>query len=718
MMDASLENKKGVKVNKKYFLIVIVSFLLMIFQFLLSKELLLLNGPYLFRIVIPLVLIGYGIGSALSGARLFKDHFHVKILVALSFAIICSAFILTRILILERFSSLGCYFFGLVWPFIVFGIYFGRVYSEAEDLRKVFLANGFGLMLGAVFSGKVFRFMDWAGGLLFICLLLLLSALFFERKFRRITLSALILTILLFFHFNLFNPANPISSDFLFFAPGGKSIWHKNTELVRTDLLKTKDNFIIFTDGFAPTNIYHYGGYFPSGTGNSNFPAIPYGLRKYNSVLVIGTGGGSDLANALGDDVPNITGLELNPATVSLMKGRFKEYSGGIYSHPAVKIINQEGRSYVQNTSDIYDLIVLQGTDTATLGSFGSFTSSANLSAYLYTKEAIKRYWQILSDKGVLFICRGGPKSKRNPHFLSISQIYNTIEESNVAEDLNKHVFMTETDLKGSDMVFYSILLSKSYLKEDEYERLRSVSQRILQFSQVQEEVARLWGEDSKFTNSGAMSDNKPSFYNFGDWRKDMYGLWNIIALMLFFIIVICLFRKDIGVRKVFLFVLLGIGYIAIEISVAERMLLFLRNPAYSMQVVLSSFLLFGGLGGYFGTSLKKERIRLYSLFLFLAVIIYAGIFNLLYRYQLPSSQTGRILLSFLISGPIGFFAAVPFAIALSKTKEKRIMYAIDAVATVIGTLLIFFIHKYFGFNMGFALAGSVYFMVFLLGYV
>ena len=699
--------------NKKYSLIIIISFVLMVFQFLLSKELLFLRDMGLFRIVIPLVLIGYSAGSALSKIKLFRTHFNIKILIAISSAIVVSAFILVRILVLEKFSSLICHFLGLIWPFIFFGIYFGRVYSETEDLRKVFLANGFGLMLGALFSGKIFRFMEWEGGLLFICLLLLLFAFFFEKVFKKMILSVIFITVLVF-HFNLFSPDNPISFGFSFFAPDGKIVETENTELVRTDLVKTKDGYSIFTDGDAPTPVcYNPNAYFTEGIDaeicKDSFPNIPYIFRKYDNVLIIGTGGGCDLANAVRADASNIVGIELNPVTVSLMKEEFKQYSGGIYFHPAVKIINEEGRSYVQNTRDSYDLIVLLGTDT---GTTSSFVSSTTLESYLYTKEAIKRYWEALSDRGILFICRGLPKMVQHQGLLEILKIYKAAEEGNFSKDVKKHIVIIKSEPKEEIVITHNILLSKTKFTKNEYAKLSSTSQQILHFPGIKDEIRSLWMENSKFFNLAATSDNKPSHYNFDYWQSEIHGLLFIVVPLLFLTFLISFLRKDIGISKGIFFVLLGIGYIAVEISIAEKMLLFLRNPAYSMQIVLSSFLLFGGLGGYFGASLKKGRIGLHSWILFLAIILYVGIFNLLYKYQLPNSQTGRIIFSFLLIGPISFLTAIPFAIALSREEKRHIMYAIDAVGTTVGTFIIFFLHKHFGFNIGFAWAAFIYLML------
>lgn len=706
--------------NKKFFLIIIISFSFMVFEFLLSKELMFLRDIGI-QIVIPSVLIGYSIGSALSKISFFKMHFHIKILIAISSAMIISTLVSVHILGFKNFlpwvDFFIRYFVGLGLPFIFFGIYFGKTYSEAEDLRKVFLVNGLGLMLGAIFGGKVFRFMGWEGGILFIYIVLLLFALFFEKGLKKIILLFFFINLLVFI-FIFFNLNKCTPRGFSIFASGGKIVKTKNTELVRTDVVKTKNNeYVIFTDGDSPTPIYQYcEGDFTNEIDKNSFTSIPYIIRKYKKVLIIGTGGGEDLERAIKCGASNIVGIELNPSIVSLMKNEFKEYSGGIYLNSIIEIINEEGRSYAQKTKDRYDLIILSGTDTGTTSSLFSCTT---LESYLYTKEAINRYWEILSDRGVLFISRACPRSGQDYSRLETLKIYRTIVDGNLFKDIRRHLCVIKTDLKDNGLIAYNILLSKTKFTQNEFNKLSYTSHQILYFPGIKEDIEDIWLENMKIYNLGVNSDNKPTYNYFKYWWQEVAILLPVVFFLVFFTLIICVFKKNIDLRKAAFFVLLGIGYIAIEISITERMLLFLRNPACSVQVVLSSFLLFGGLGGYFGASFKKSRISLYLLILFLTTIIYIGIFNLLYKYQLPNSQLVRIIFSFLIIGPIGFLTAIPFAIALSREEKKHIMYAIDAIGTAAGAFFIFFVHRHFGFNMGFSWAAFIYLMIlfFLKGY-
>ena len=65
------------------------------------------------------------------------------------------------------------------------------------------------------------------------------------------------------------------------------------------------------------------------------------------SALVIGPGGGRDLASALAFGAGHVDGVEINPIIANdIMLGRFRDYSGGIYAHPKVATHVADGRNF------------------------------------------------------------------------------------------------------------------------------------------------------------------------------------------------------------------------------------------------------------------------------------------------------------------------------------------------------------------------------------
>jgi spermidine synthase len=133
--------------------------------------------------------------------------------------------------------------------------------------------------------------------------------------------------------------------------------------------------------------------------------AVAYRLQQPGfSALVIGPGGGRDLVSALVFGAGRVDGVEINPIIANdVMRDRFREFSGGIYTHPRVHISVDDGRSFVRGARDRYDVIQASLVDTWAATAAGAYTLTENT---LYTVEAFNDYIDHLSDNGVLTMTR------------------------------------------------------------------------------------------------------------------------------------------------------------------------------------------------------------------------------------------------------------------------------------------------------------------------
>ena len=119
---------------------------------------------------------------------------------------------------------------------------------------------------------------------------------------------------------------------------------------------------------------------------------------------MIGPGGGRDLVSALVFGAGHVDGVEINPIIANdVMRDRFREFSGGIYTHPRVRIAVDDGRSFVRRAPDQYDVIQASLVDTWAATAAGAYTLTENS---LYTVEAFNDYLDHLTDSGMLTITR------------------------------------------------------------------------------------------------------------------------------------------------------------------------------------------------------------------------------------------------------------------------------------------------------------------------
>lgn len=129
--------------------------------------------------------------------------------------------------------------------------------------------------------------------------------------------------------------------------------------------------------------------------------AIPYLLRRdaglppIRDVLVIGAGSGNDVAHGLAQGAERIDAVEIDPAIARL--GR-QDHPNRPYDDPRVRLIIDDGRSFLRTTDRRYDLIVYALVDSLTLHS--SF-SSIRLENFLFTRQAFADVARHLKPGGV-----------------------------------------------------------------------------------------------------------------------------------------------------------------------------------------------------------------------------------------------------------------------------------------------------------------------------
>ncbi len=146
------------------------------------------------------------------------------------------------------------------------------------------------------------------------------------------------------------------------------------------------EQLAVFTDGDAPTMITRW----QAGAENLRFldyvsSALPYHLLDHPSVLVLGSGGGSEVLQALSLGAARVDAVELNPQLIELVDETFASFSGGVYSDARVHVHPREARGFVAASTRRYDLIQVSLLDSFSASAAGLHALSEN---YLYTVEA------------------------------------------------------------------------------------------------------------------------------------------------------------------------------------------------------------------------------------------------------------------------------------------------------------------------------------------
>jgi SAM-dependent methyltransferase len=131
------------------------------------------------------------------------------------------------------------------------------------------------------------------------------------------------------------------------------------------------------------------------------FYQYPYSLfpnKHFSKVLIIGSGGGNDVAQALNQGSQKVVAVEIDPVILQLGKNYHPLKP---YSSDKVQTVVDDGRSYMARSKEKFDLIIYALTDSLTLS---SANTNLRLESYLFTKEAFEEARQHLTDDGMLVL--------------------------------------------------------------------------------------------------------------------------------------------------------------------------------------------------------------------------------------------------------------------------------------------------------------------------
>lgn len=126
---------------------------------------------------------------------------------------------------------------------------------------------------------------------------------------------------------------------------------------------------------------------------------LPYRFyTQPSSVLILGAGTGNDVAAALRNGAQRVEAVEIDPLILSL--GRQLHFEKP-YDSPRVHVVVDDARSYLQNSTEHFDLIVFSLLDSHTTS---SYYSNIRIDNYVYTLEALRAAKQRLQPDGVFIV--------------------------------------------------------------------------------------------------------------------------------------------------------------------------------------------------------------------------------------------------------------------------------------------------------------------------
>ena len=472
---------------------------------------------------------------------------------------------------------------------------------------------------------------------------------------------------------------------------------------------------------------------------------------------MIGPGGGRDLVSALVFGAGHVDGVEINPIIANdVMRDRFREFSGGIYTNPRVRITVDDGRSFVRRAPNRYDVIQASLVDTWAATAAGAYTLTENS---LYTVDAFNDYLDHLSDGGMLTITRWVFDGLRlvslaqeacEARGWSAADRLAIVRQKDVATFLLKKTPFTAEEIKQlgaiASELHFDVLYAPGLVGEAEpipdepvaetqlgdYARLIRAPDRHAFYASYPQDITPTTDDRPFFFHTTKVGDQFHTAFGrsmlFGNGLSALLTLMAISgALVVLFVIGPLLVagrgsaisgRPRGWLAWLAYFGALGAGFMLIEVAVLQRFVLLLGHPVYSLTVTLFSLLLGTGLGARWSrrfpdSGLRRTGAVALTLIATLASVIIVVISPLV-AWAIPFARATRMAIAVATLVPLGIALGLPMPTGLRMLSAKAPQmipwaWGINGALSVVGATLAIFIAMNWGFNATLLAASGTY---------
>lgn len=461
---------------------------------------------------------------------------------------------------------------------------------------------------------------------------------------------------------------------------------------------------------------------------------LAYRVRPGPRALVIGAGGGRDVVSALALGASSVVAVEINKDILRTVNGRFGDFTGHLDRDPRVTFVNDEARSYVARSGERYGLIQISLIDTWAATAAGAFVLSENS---IYTAEAWRLFLGHLTPDGMLSVSRWYYRDSPAEMYRTLTLAVDALQAAGVANPrahlaIVRNMTIANRTAEAPDGVG-TLLVSASPLTEAELDTLDQLCAELQFEVMFTPRISRdrlfeeLTGPSADAVIASyplrinAPTDNSPFFFNMlrpkhlmrldllesGKQSNNLKAvatlgilLGTVTLLTLLGILVPLWVRRAdvVGASPLLLFfIAIGLGFMLVEISQMQRLIISLGHPTYALTVVLFGLLLSSGLGSYLTTNVTAERVRsagstrLLALVVVLAVV--GGITPSVVRASEAASTPVRIGAALLLLCPAGLAMgmAFPLGMKLASTHAARLtpwLWGLNGAASVLASVL------------------------------
>jgi len=531
----------------------------------------------------------------------------------------------------------------------------------------------------------------------------------------------------------------------------------------------------IYTDGDAMSPIVRDDGHADWQWLDDMTSALPYRLRTPDRVLVLGSGGGMDVLQALSLGARQVDAVEQSAQRMHWARDVFAAYSGHLLEDRRVSNFVAEPRAFVRDARERYDLIVLAGGESLASGGAGVQSASEQ---YALTVEALRDYLSTLTPRGMLVATQWSKQPPRDELKLFATAV-EALRDEGVGDPARNIVAIRNWDASTwlfarSPLDPRSLAALHRFAERRGFDVVHAPGWRARahdRFHQLDPPTlfdgvnallsprARQYIHGYRFDIEPA-SDDRPYFAHFFRWRS-LPELWRlraqggavlldsgylvlvatlVQAVVLAVVLVLLPLRalpRGAGTarssrgRTGVYFLALGLAFLLIEIALLSRLTLMLGHPWLAANVGLAAMLLFAGLG-----SLHAQRwidasqaddaalarriawsVRAIVLGLAWQFVVFVAAHELTASWPVAL----RALAGFVGIAPLAFAMGMPFPLGLarlSRTEPSFVPWAwgLNGCASVVAAILALLVAISFGLRATLMLGLALYLLAAWVG--
>lgn len=495
--------------------------------------------------------------------------------------------------------------------------------------------------------------------------------------------------------------------------------------------------------------------------------SIAYELRGNGDVMVIDPKGGLQVLMAGYYGSRKIDAVESNPMIFSIITNNYSEFSGGIYgshSHTGhgrnhINLVRE--RAGPEFAGGAYDVIDIPMTDTSVSGLFGISED------YRFTVEAFKIYLSALKEDGILTISTYLIPPPRT-EFRLLGTLISAFNEISTEDVLSRTAAVRSWDsmtliAKKTPFNSKEIETIRAFCRERRFDPVyypgitgeetnkfikMPVNEYFTGFTSLLDSSLRKPFADNYLFDIKPVRDDNP-FFNYYLKFNNIKPIYNkmgrnwlyfieegyILPIVFVIILLLCIVlillpvvlnalrREQIlppsALTAFIYFSMLGAGFMLVEVSLIQKTLLVLENPAYTLAVILASILISSGLGSMLSSRLPELKTHYSPLIISAVVLGYSMILPSLMDALSSHILPVRMIVLAVLMVPMGFLMGIPFPAGLKilgRQGDGLIpwAWAINACISVLAPILTIMLALVTGFRTVLWVGAAAYFMAFV----